>query len=514
MKKLCSLNNLLKCEDFLVRVPFLVKGNLVTPPVITRSQIESAFKQFDGKNTCIHLAGAQVLREPIIDRDTMRYTGDYIYQIMPQVNAPDLIETDFDKLASGLYSLNVEDILCYLENILDTILGSSRLLENILETLRLTSDLPDAFLCEWAASLTSSFDRQTALHIIDSELSYMGQPGSTFLDGWVEAYSDNGDREKPCIRAMPTRQLHITAGNAPEVPVVSILRAVLTKSAAVIKLPYGATLTGALLSLAAAAGAPDHPITKNLSIVYWPGGDESIENVLFGPHSFDRIVIWGSPDAVSSVRSRTPFTKVTSFDPRYGVSLIGREAFENDIEGAVERTASDIMMYNQKACTSSLVQYVEGSLEQAEHFAKLLAAALEQHNIKAPGFTPPSATGQIKRMRRGKYAAGTWYINNYMGNYSSGIMVIPGEFDILDHPMCRLAIVRPVSSLDYALKYMSQNVSTAGVYPENRRLALRDRILARGVSNVLPLGECGKAYPGMPHDGVLALNELVDWKIG
>ncbi|MDD4635762.1 MAG: acyl-CoA reductase, partial [Dehalococcoidales bacterium] len=284
-------------------------------------------------------------------------------------------------------------------------------------------------------------------------------------------------------------------------------------SAAVIKLPYGATAVGALLSLAAAAGAPDHPVTKSLSIVYWPGGEESIENVLFGPGSFDRIVIWGSPNAVSSVRSRTPFTKVSSFNPRYGVSLVGREAFENDIEAVAEHTARDVMIYNQKACTSSLVQYVEGTLEQAEHFARLLAAALEQHNIKAPGFTPPSATGQIKRMRRGKYAAGTWCINNYMGNYSSGTVVIPGEFDILDHPMCRLAIIRPVSSLDNALKYMSQNVSTAGVYPEDRRLELRDRILARGVSNVLPLGECGKAYPGMPHDGVLALNELVDWKI-
>ena len=43
---------------------------------------------------------------------------------------------------------------------------------------------------------------------------------------------------------------------------------------------------------------------------------------------------------------------------------------------------------------------------------------------------------------------------------------------------------------------------------------MRDRILARGVSSVLPLGRCERVYPGMPHDGMLVLNELVDWKNG
>ena len=131
---------------------------------------------------------------------------------------------------------------------------------------------------------------------------------------------------------MPTRQLHITAGNAPEVPLISALRAVLTKSAAVIKLPYGATLTGALFSLAAAAATPEHPITQNLSMVYWPGGDESIENILFMPDAFDRIVVWGSPETVASVQSRALFTRTIYLNPRYGVSLIGREAFSGNLE--------------------------------------------------------------------------------------------------------------------------------------------------------------------------------------
>ena len=38
------------------------------------------------------------------------------------------------------------------------------------------------------------------------------------------------------------------------------------------------------------------------------------------------------------------------------------------------------------------------------------------------------------------------------------------------------------------------------------------KIGARGVSNILPLGQVGYTYPGMPHDGMMVLSEMVDWK--
>jgi hypothetical protein len=82
----------------------------------------------------------------------------------------------------------------------------------------------------------------------------------------------------------------------------------------------------------------------------------------------------------------------------------------------------------------------------------------------------------------------------------------------MDHPLSRLVVVRPVEDLTEALTYLHAGVSTAGVYPESRRMALRDRIAARGVSNVLPLGQCERIVPGAPHDGMIVLSELVDWK--
>jgi len=298
------------------------------------------------------------------------------------------------------------------------------------------------------------------------------------------------------------------------VPLISALRLILTKSAGVIKFPFEVTLPGALLSLAAYAAAPDHPLTQNLSAVYWQGGDESVENVLLMPGAFDRVVVWGAPQAVASVQSRSLYTRVISFNPRYGISLIGQEAFAGDLGEVAFFGAMDTMIYNQKACNASQVHYVEGDLEQARNYARHLRETLAHWDAAAPQFVPPPVRGQLKRLRRGKYSRAEWLLNQTDGEFASGVVIIPDEFDILDHPTCRLVVVRPVERLEAALQYLHAGVAMVGIYPESRREALRDAIATRGVSSIYPLGQCERVFPGFPQDGMFVLSELVDWKNG
>jgi hypothetical protein len=534
MEKLCFKHNLLHYDEGLVRVPFLIKGRLVPPPEISKEQIEGIFGRMDKGATYIKLAQAQIVREPVIDRKSMKYTGKYVYQVMPAVSGQELIETDKDRLARGLYTLSTEDILKYLQSIKSALLTNRTLISRVREICRLTSEFPDAFLDGWFDSFPAAFNPEAARQMIDSELSFWGKPGSDFLNGWVELpavislgslhqlgigrfrqdIASAAPSEKVFVCAMPTCQLHITAGNAPEVPIISAMRAVLTKSAAVIKLPYGAVLSGVLFALAAYVTNPKHPITQSLSMVYWQGGDDAIESILFRPNAFNRIVVWGSPETMVSVQSRALFTRIICLNPRYSISLIGREAFSGSLEQTALKASMDVMIHNQKACNASLVNFIEGSEEQANKYAGILGEILKKWDQEMPNFVSPSAIGQIKRMRRGKYANARWYVNNRGEDFSSGTVVIPGEFDILDHPMCRLVIVQPVSNLEEALKSLNQSVAAVSVYPEPRRLELRDRILARGVSNVLPLGQSERFYAGTPHDGMVVLSQLVDWKNG
>ena len=526
-------------SDDVIRLAALVRGQPIMPPAVSREEIEPAFARADRERpgsapaALVKLPAAWVLREPILDRAAMRATGGYQYQVMPAVNPLQLIEDDLDALAGELYELSFAEVLDYLDGLRQAYAGDGALLQQIKALARQTSEAPDPYVDAGFAMFPVMLGRDVAAAMVDTDLAAWQTPGRRFLDGWVEVpgtqypapvhlihaqhlppIADYDPAQATArIRALPTRQLHITAGNSPLVPLASLLRALWTKSAATIKLPYGATLAGAYLAQLAATTFPDHPLTRHLSVLYWPGGDQQFETPLFLPGRYDRIVVWGAPNAVQSVTERAAFTKTVTFNPRYGVSLIGREAFEH-LDQVVSRAVCDTLIQSQKACIASQIHYLEADQAQAERYAAALRDELGRWDSFAPAALSRSQQGQIRRMKRGSFLGATWFENQAAGQFRSAVAVMPTEFNIMEHPLCRLIVVRPVASLEQALQYLHPGVATAGVFPEPRRHQLSVRIGARGVSNVPPLGQAGYTYPGMPHDGMLVLSELVDWKTG
>jgi hypothetical protein len=525
MKNLIESLHLLHDDANVVRVPQLIKGKISAPPKLGKDAIEIAFAGKGDDVTHVTLADAQVLREPIIDRASMQHTGEWQYQVLSRFEPLDLIERDAKELVASLYNLPFSEIVDYLDSLGKHLAENQSIVEHVRELGRKTAPHPDRFHDASFDAFPLILGSDVASATVDAELSWNGIPGRKFLDGWVDVdvdlfpgltallagelfgLEDLGE-SKAALRAMPTRQLHITAGNAPAIPVFSLLRALSTKGAAVIKSPYGAVMPGAVAALAAASMAPDHPLTKHLSLVYWRGGDRAIEDVLLSPMAFDRIIVWGAPDAVKSVQARAEFTKTIAFNPRYGLSMIGKEAFRSGSLREIAMKASiDALIWNQKACIASFVQYVEGSLEDAERFASELRQVLAEWDAYAPNYMPPAASASLRRMKRGKYMDARWH-----SNASSNVIVMDGKFDMLDHPMARTMIVRRVDRLEDVIDTLHHGVASIGIHPENRRKELRDVLLARGVSNVLPLGHVERTFGGMPHDGMRVLGDLVDWK--
>jgi hypothetical protein len=545
-----SLRQLLDDHDWftlsneaVVRCPLLVKGRLVDPPKIGMEAITRAFARVDERRgsadayeSYVAIGGAQVLRHREIDRRTMCATGRWVYTVMPRLDAKELVETDIEGLTNELYSMSHEDVLEWLTLVSAAMEREPEIVAGVRELDRMTSEHPDAFVDVAFLAFPFLLSTENATASVDAELSQHGIPGRRLLDEWVEmpatrvpgpvhfigadflpdALTNELQSYKALVRAMPTRQLHITAGNSPLVPLLSLVRAVWTKSACALKLPSGAVLPGSLISLLAATAAPDHPITRHLSMVYWRGGDESMERILLMPGVFDRIVVWGAPDSVASVRARAQFTKVICFNPRYSVSFIGREALsrDGDLDEVAARAVCDSMVENQKACIASLVHYIEGSVKDAERYAAAVERCLAHWDEQLPHPLLNRQRGLLKRIERGVLLDGRVHFHEVNGAYRSGVVVAPHEFAIKDHPMCRLIVVRPVPNLDECLQFLHPAVATVGIFPDDRRRSLRDRVAARGVSNVVPLGHAGAAAVGSSHDGMLVLNELVDWKNG
>ncbi len=513
----------------------LIKGRLEFAPDLSVATIEAAFsaRRFPaGHGATLRIGDAFVIRQPRIDRSTLQQdtTSQYLTFIAP--SAQELLEEDLVSLTRELYQLPVSAVLEYvsglrqvLEKNRDTLLAAAR-------GSNAVSSQHDRALELVFEQLPEFFDAEALGEGIDRELSSEGLPGRTLLDNWVDiparthagftanirsAIFDGGQAPTDMsasvsrVRAIPTRQLHIAAGNSPMVLITSLLRAISTKGAAIIKCPHENTLMGAVLAAAMVELDPDHPITRHTSIVYWPGGDALIENALLSSNSLDRVIVWGSPETVAAVKQKTTTAKTVFLNPRYGLSMIGHAGLVDPTERTAILAAGDSMVANQQACTSSLVHYVEGTEEEALDYCKKLQGVLKRWDAAMPHVLPRSTLGQLRSLRRGAFLGGTWFINGKSPEIESAVVYLPGPFDLQLHPMSRLIVVRRVDDLLDVIPLLNPAVSTVGIHPPERIAELRDIVSASGVSNVFSLGEIENVYTGMPHDGMRILSELVNW---
>jgi hypothetical protein len=497
-----------------VRLPVLMAGRLMLPPEVSATEVDRAL----GAESSGELDGAVAVRD-----------GD-LRLVLPRIEDPAAIPVaDTDRLSRELYALPWSSVETYIDAVGRELAPTGEIMRRARPLLIGGGDLPRALIEPAIGDMAAMASGARMRAAVDRELAFADVPGSRLLDGWVDsdlppepgrsaAFSAGIHGETPvpprgtgAVRAMPTRQLHITAGNSPVVPLVSILRAFATKSAAVLKLPAGALVAGSALAVAMALASPDHPLTRFSSVLYWRGGDPRVEDAVFARGAFDRIVVWGSPDAVESVAARSPFVKTLSFNPRYGASLIGRGALGEPREETVRRAVADALVWNQKACISSLVQYVEGDEAEGRRFAEAVARELARWDDAYPDLPSDQVVAALRRARRGALRAGDWHANGSPRAPSSAAVHMRGAFDLSAHPMSRLIAVRHVPRLEDALGLLHHGVSQVGVLPDERRRELRDRICARGVSCVFPLGEADTIFPAMPHDGMRPMSELVSW---
>lgn len=517
-------------EGGAVRVPALVKGQLRYPSRVDAASLKAGSPKSEERGAgprWFTVDGAYLVQQ----RTWSNPTGVSSI-VLPRVDPSEIVEREPARLARTLYNLPFREVESYVTALRTHLLKSVKAVRSALLGTSVAWGADHRLIGLLAEVIPHLLDPERLGEAVDRELGYGSIPGREFLDGWVpvapetqrgmtaqvadQIFHTTGGHARPggAVRALPTRQLHITAGNSPVIPLISLLRAFATKSAAAIKSAAEDTAVMAILAVAMHAVDPDHPITKNTSLVYWKGGDRSVEDVLFQQGAFDRILVWGSPEAVRSVAERAHGTKVIFLNPRYGLSLIGREAFDADPITAARLAVTDSMIWNQRACTSSLVHYVEGSEEQALVYCRRLQDAIAEWDRALPQQLSPATQGTIRMLKRTQMLGGRWFESGTPMQTKSAVVYMPGEFDLSCHPMCRLIVVRRVNDARNIMRYLSGHVSAIGVYPEKLRVELRDEIAACGVSNISALGDCERSYAGMPHDSMRLLSELVAWTNG
>jgi hypothetical protein len=372
------------------------------------------------------------------------------------------------------------------------------------EQMKRTSPLDAGVLERDYAQLGSHVNRGAMEAMVRHELG-----GPDVLDGWRDIVTGYGQSAR--IRAFPPRLVHILAGNAPGVAVLSIVRGALVKGVHLLKLPSNDLFSATAMLRTMAQVAPNHPLVRSFSAVYWRGGDATVESHLLRPQFFDKLVAWGGESALRSAKNYIgPGFELVAFDPKTSISFIGREAFASDatLTEVARLAGDDSTPYNQGACVSSRIQYIEGATEQVDRYCTLLQQQLgvQRSNCAAVG---QAVTGELREQIEALQDLEPEY--RVWGKFDGRGIVIRSEQPVDFYPDRKVVNVVPVTSLRDAVQYANVATQTVGVYPAERKVEVRDALASAGVQRVVTLGKALGPGPGLPHDGFYPLHRFVRW---
>lgn len=372
------------------------------------------------------------------------------------------------------------------------------------------------------------FDRMAATHILPRNVventakhavAYLDKrilmaeveqnfPDPKALDQWIPKQDFTG--RKSFVRAFAPRLIHVLPGNSPGVAVKSVAQGAMVKAINLFKMSSADPFTMVAILRTMADIDPNHAIVRSMSAVYWRGGDDRVENTLYRPQYFDKIVAWGGGDAINNViKYLGPGFQLVSFDPKTSISMVGREAFESQesLELAADLTSADVMTLNQEACVASRFQFVEGSVEEVDRFCELLHKRIAERAAQSGDVRPldMELREQIEMMMLMDDDYGVW------GQPDGRGVVIRSEEPVDFHPINKTANVVRVDSLDDAVKYINVATQTVGFYPFHRMPDYRDRLASGGAQRIVHLGEAGPSTIGNPHDAMYPLHRFVHW---
>jgi hypothetical protein len=411
-----------------------------------------------------------------------------------------------------LHELTFHEIADFLQEVGNRLtFRSNAYLQEAYELSVTTSGLSPRILEGIYESLGQGFCRSVVHQTADRSI------GIPYLDGWVGTKLETGG--DAFTRAFGARAVHIIAGNIPNVAAMSIMRNAVIRSDMIVKTPSNDPLTAAAIARTMIDMAPDHPITKHLSVAYWKGGDTRVEEALYTPKHVDKIVAWGGLASITHISKYIqPGIDLITLDPKLSSTIIGKEAFASEaaMREVAERAAVDVGHRNQEACHSARVVYIQTGtdkegLRKANRFAQYLydsIQALPPH-ISSPAVAPDPALAQevdALKMSIGYYEV--------VGGGPGGAVIVSQMDEPVDFARLlgnRVANLVPFDSLETPIRSTNAYTQTIGIYPDSLRRELRDRLVLHGAQRLVSLGYAGRFANIGPHDGIEPLRRMCKW---
>jgi hypothetical protein len=415
-----------------------------------------------------------------------------------------------------LYELSVDDIVEFLAGLGKHLnLDANEHLQRAFALSVKTSRLTERVLRTVYESQLEHFFRADVLReAVDRRIG-------PYLESWV---AERGVEDRPVrIRAFGCRAVHVVAGNSPGVSAITVTRNALTRGDAIIKSPSNDPLTAYAIARTMVDYAPDHPVTRHLSVLYWRGGDEVVERALYDQRAVDKVVAWGGGSLVESLsRSVGPGVELIVLGPKQSASLIGARALATEAsrDEAGGLLARDVGLFDQEGCVNSRVAYVDitgvpDPLVKLHDLAERVWSGIQglPDAYSNPAARLPASLTEHLRMAQ---LVGSPEVVG--GATPAGGVVISGsgrKVDFAATLSCRYVNLVPVEGFSEVVNGFTSETQTVGVYPAALRAELRDELALAGVQRVVDLGHATNLFGNqtIPQDGIEVLRRLCRWVV-
>lgn len=326
-------------------------------------------------------------------------------------------------------------------------------------------------------------------------------------------------RGKKHDRVVPLGSIcHIASGNIFLGAVDSLLFGILTKNINVLKVSSKDFIFPQIFMRALKEADIKELIYPNISMIYWQRDNEEAKAYI--KKVFDAILLFGGEESVEDYKNGlSPRTQMFSFGPKLSFGVVCRGLCDSELKKAARGFAEDIVLWEQKACTSCQNIFIEKDRGN-ESFISYLHSSLEDISQRYP--SPVIDIDSAIEIRKERELA-KWKEFNRQGFLLEGKnschSIIAQESDtIIDSPLSRTVYVNYVDSYEDILKDCGKDIgyymSTVSIACKGKMQEIAENFIRKGVMRFCKPGTMAVGYDvEAPHDGIHIADLLVR-KIG
>jgi hypothetical protein len=300
----------------------------------------------------------------------------------------------------------------------------------------------------------------------------------------------------------------ILAGNVFLGGVVALAQSLLTRNPVVLKLSAEDSGFTELFVESLHESDPAGVVANAVVVCQWASKQDELNAVV--REEADAVVVWGGASAVAAYPQEKCRGRVIHYGPRLGVGVVLDGA---DLNATLPALAWDVALWEQRACSSPRVLFVEDTDTLPKRVAEGLNAELTRvRNELPPRPLTLDEKAEVLSFRELAWWSGKTDVFAPDGSMSHTVLQVPQL--PADIPLgARTVLVVPIRNahdLPNVLRPLREYLQTAVLAAPPAKWPFGVDLLVRsGCTQVTAPGASSARVVGLPHEGEFALRRLV-----